>query len=98
MRTAMSRGQWQPRTFIRTQQHAIAVGSMNEIKPCLKDPLLPRCVQSTPLKRGFTVMRMRAVTASGINSKKTSTANPKESVYKFAYPSLYVSKVRSAIS
>ena len=43
---------------------------MNGVNPCLKDPLLPRRVQSTPLKvaggggRGFTVMRMRAVTAS----------------------------------
>ena len=29
---------------------------------------------------------------------KKSTANPKESVLKFAHPSLYVSKVKSAIS
>ena len=35
---------------------------------------------------------------STLNSKKTSTANPKESVFKFAHSSLYVSKVKSAIS
>ena len=33
-----------------------------------------------------------------INSKTTSTANPKESVFKFAHLSLYVNKVKSAIS
>ena len=33
-----------------------------------------------------------------INSMTTSTANPKESVFKFAHLSLYVSKVKSAIS
>ena len=33
-----------------------------------------------------------------LNSMKNSTANPKESVLKFAHPSLYVSKVKSAIS
>ena len=33
-----------------------------------------------------------------LNLKKTSTANLKESVFKFAHPLLYVSKVKSAIS
>ena len=33
-----------------------------------------------------------------LNSKKSSTANLKESVFKFAHPLLYVSKVKSAIS
>ena len=50
-------------------------------------------------------MRLRAMTASRINhnygptlnSKKTSTVNPKESVFKFAHLFLYVSKVKSAI-
>ena len=31
-------------------------------------------------------------------SEKTSTANPRESIFKFAHPSLYVSKVKSAFS
>ena len=50
-------------------------------------------------------MRMRAVAASRnksygptLNSKKTSTENPRESVFKFAHPSLYVSKAKSPIS
>ena len=33
-----------------------------------------------------------------LNSMKKSTANPKESFLKFAHPSLYVSKMKSAIS
>ena len=33
-----------------------------------------------------------------LNSKETLAANLKESVFKFAHPSLYVSQVKSAIS
>ena len=51
---AISRGQWQPQTAVLpllgpTMQHVKAVGLMNreEENPRLKNPILPRCVESS---------------------------------------------------